>query len=247
MIIKISGSSDEIAGLFKKLTLGNAVSQVAFDHDIDFDFYNDTDDTADLDVDLNSLGVDLNDIPHFDTEYYPNLEHTKLEHPKGSMQEDRPDFNGEQESQKLLRSTKYVDLVKGKVAWNRFISSWLVNLDEPPVYVYDSMGRTQLDPSTGEPVVHSGKPQPNRGRLVQELGSGPDVVHVLKYVASVGGIIHAVAVSVKGTTFDIFDTISDQDRITIRNVAMSIAQTASILNPDLAALYEHRDPWGQRA
>jgi hypothetical protein len=101
------------------------------------------------------------------------------------------------------------------------------------------MGRTQLDPSTGEPVIHSGKPQPNRGRLVQELGSGPDVVHVLKYIASVGGIIHAVAASIFGD--------SDQDRNKIRNVAMSIAQTASILNPDLAALYEHRDPWGQRA
>lgn len=79
--------------------------------------------------------------------------------------------------------------------------------------------------------------QPDRQALLREVSTGPAAGDILEFVSSVGGIIRATNLAVLPAEW----LPEDERRNIVSLVASNITQVASILFPDLAEQYEHRN------
>jgi hypothetical protein len=88
-------------------------------------------------------------------------------------------------------------------------------------------------------------PQPDRAERTRELANDPLCYQVLRYVSSKGGLTHAVDAHARQSTVLSWDEgaflTETELRAFVVKVATTMCQVSSILFPELADLYEHRD------
>lgn len=113
---------------------------------------------------------------------------------------------------------------KGRVLFTDLVHKWLVNFGL------------------------EGAEQPDRIAVLRDVASGPEATAVLWYVASVGGVIHAVdaAAGPKTSPYPLTPEAEEGHRNTVRDVAANITQISSLYFHDLCALYEHRDIYKEK-
>jgi hypothetical protein len=83
--------------------------------------------------------------------------------------------------------------------------------------------------------------QPPRGDLLRAVSTGPVAGDILEFVSSVGGLLRATDLVIAPRE----GLSEDERRALVALVAVNITQVASILFPDLAEQYEHRNIYPQ--
>lgn len=113
---------------------------------------------------------------------------------------------------------------EGRVLFGDLVSKWLVNFGL------------------------EGAEQPDRVEVLRLVSSGPEAKAILWYVASVGGVAHAVdkVIGPKTSPHPLTPQAEEGHRRTVREVATNIVQVASLFFPDLCDLYEHRDIYKEK-
>lgn len=91
-----------------------------------------------------------------------------------------------------------------------------------------------------------GAEQPDRATIMREYANHPKVLVLLGHVAEVGGLTHAVAQHVNHHRLADFPEFSEDEKALVNLIATNMCQVASILFPDLAQMYEHRDIFKER-
>lgn len=86
-------------------------------------------------------------------------------------------------------------------------------------------------------------PQPDRQRAMSEVANGSASYPVLRVVHDAGGLTHAVAHYLSAAHVDIPAYVAEEHGFERRVLSLTdnIVQVASLLFPDLAALYEHKN------
>ena len=120
---------------------------------------------------------------------------------------------------------------------------------KPPIWIPDTNGHgvAEFDKLVHEWSVNlgvEGADQPDRPTLMRECANHPKVLAMLGHVAETGGLAHAVALYVNDTAKLADFTAEEKARVNL--IATTMCQVSSILFPDLAQMYEHRDIFKER-
>lgn len=86
-------------------------------------------------------------------------------------------------------------------------------------------------------------PQPDRQRAMADIANGSAAYPVLRTVHDAGGLTHAVAHYLSAAHVDIPAYVAEEHGFERRVLSLTdnIVQVASLIFPDLAALYEHKN------
>ncbi len=109
----------------------------------------------------------------------------------------------------------------GSVAFQSFLRDWEVNLGI------------------------EGAEQPDRPTLMRELANHPKVLYIIGHIAECGGLTYAVAREVVGS-WPLPTVVSEEAKTRVNLIATTMCQVSSILFPDMAQMYEHRDIFKER-
>ncbi len=120
---------------------------------------------------------------------------------------------------------------------------------KPPIWLPDTTGQgcalfDQLVRAWEVNLGVADSDQPDRATLMREFANHARVLVLLGHVAESGGLTHAVALYVNDTAKLTDFTEAEKARVNL--IATTMCQVSSILFPDLAQMYEHRDIFKER-
>ena len=95
----------------------------------------------------------------------------------------------------------------------------------------------------GRNLGQEGTEQPDRGALLREVATGRSAGAVLEFVSSVGGLTHGIDAVIASWPWE---RTEEDRRALVWDITGNIVQVASLLFPDLAEQYEHRNIYQDR-